>query len=111
MTSAPKLGFRIEAFVQLDIGQLNEAEHQYFAREIQAMDEVVNAFIITGQANYLLYVRTRDFEEFSQFIVNRLNKLRGVTRIHSQIVLDKLKSKGKFIPIGGRHDGPIGTEP
>lgn len=109
--SAPKLGFRIEAFVELDISQLNEAAHDYFAREIQAMDEVVNAFIITGKANYLLYVRTRDFEEFSQFIVNRLNKLRGVTRIHSQIVLDKLKSRGKFVPIGGLQGGAAASDP
>lgn len=103
--SAPKLGFRIEAFVELDIGQINEAAHEYVTREIQSMDEVVNAFIVTGQANYLLYVRTRDFEEFSQFIVNRLNKLRGVTRIHSQIVLDKLKSRGNFVPLGGLQGG------
>jgi DNA-binding Lrp family transcriptional regulator len=60
---------------------------------------VVNAYIVTGEANYLLYIRTRNFEEFSQFVVNRLNKLKGVTKIHSQIVLTELKSQGKLVPI------------
>jgi len=97
--SAKKLGFDIQAFVELNIGQISEAEHNYFTREISEMPEVVNAYIVTGEANYLLYIRTRNFEEFSQFVVNRLNKLKGVTKIHSQIVLTELKSQGKLVPI------------
>jgi len=32
-------------------------------------------------------------------VVNRLNKLKGITKIHSQIVLTELKSQGKLVPI------------
>lgn len=99
MLSADKLGFKVEAFVELNIGQLNDAEHQYMCQQIESMDEVLNAYIVTGEANYLLYVRTSDFEAFSQFVVNRLSKLKGVTKIHSQIVLDRLKSRNRFLPL------------
>jgi len=97
--SAKKLGFEIQAFVELSLGQISHAEHDYFTRELSDMPEVVNAYIVTGEANYLLDVRTRNLEEFSQFVVNRLNKLKGVTKIHSQIVLVELKSQGKRVPI------------
>lgn len=94
-----KIGFGIQAIVELNITQINEIEHNYFTNAIAAMPEVVNAYIVTGESNYILLVRTRDFEEFSQFIVNKINKLKGITKIHSQIVLSELKFKGKMVPI------------
>jgi len=97
--NAKKLGFDIQALVNLNIGQVSEAEHNYFTREISLMPEVVSAYIVTGETNYVLHVRTRDFEAFSQFVVNRLNKLKGVTRIYSQIVLSELKSLGARVPL------------
>jgi DNA-binding Lrp family transcriptional regulator len=97
--NAKKLGFDIQALVNLNIGQISEAEHNYFTREIGLMPEVVSAYIVTGETNYVLHVRTRDFEAFSQFIVNRLNKLKGVTKIYSQIVLSELKSLGARVPL------------
>ncbi|MFC4298917.1 Lrp/AsnC family transcriptional regulator [Castellaniella hirudinis] len=97
--NAKKLGFDIQALVNLNIGQISEAEHNYFTREIGLMPEVVSAYIVTGETNYVLHVRTRDFEAFSQFIVNRLNKLKGVTKIYSQIVLSELKSLNMRVPL------------
>lgn len=97
--NAKKLGFDIQALVNLNIGQISEAEHNYFTREIGLMPEVVSAYIVTGETNYVLHVRTRDFEAFSQFIVNRLNKLKGVTKIYSQIVLSELKSLSMQVPL------------
>ncbi len=97
--NAKKLGFDIQALVNLNIGQISEAEHNYFTREISLMPEVVSAYIVTGETNYVLHVRTRDFEAFSQFVVNRLNKLKGVTKIYSQIVLSELKSLGARVPL------------
>ncbi|MGB3425271.1 MAG: Lrp/AsnC family transcriptional regulator [Castellaniella sp.] len=97
--NAKKLGFDIQALVNLNIGQISEAEHNYFTHEIGLMPEVVSAYIVTGETNYVLHVRTRDFEAFSQFIVNRLNKLKGVTKIYSQIVLSELKSLNMRVPL------------
>ena len=97
--SAGKLGFAIEAFVEVNIGQLNESEHQYLSKALATMDEVLHAYIVTGQANYMLHIRTRNFETFSNFVVHKLNTLRGVTKIHSQIVLSCIKAKGQHLPV------------
>ena len=97
--NAQKLGFDIQALVMLNFSQLSDAAHRYITDEIDHMPEVVGAYIVTGDTNYVLMVRTRNFEAFSQFVVNRLNKLRGVTKIHSQIMLSELKSPGTRIPV------------
>lgn len=97
--NAKKVGYEILAIVEINLTQINEADHNYFTNAIVAMTEVVNAYIVTGESNYILLVRTRDFEEFSQFIVNKINKLKGISKIHSQIVLSELKFTGKTVPI------------
>ncbi len=99
LLNAEKLGFKIEAFVEINLALLSETEHNAFRKEISVLDEVINAYVITGQANYILHVRTRDFEDFSHFITNKLNRIKGIVKIHSQIVLNKMKSQSKFLPL------------
>ena len=97
--NSKKLGFDIQALVMLNVSQISDNTHRYITDEISRMPEVVGAYIVTGETNYVLMVRTRNFEAFSQFVVNRLNKLRGVTKIHSQIMLSELKSPGARVPL------------
>lgn len=91
-----KLGIQVEAIVEIKLGQLTEDDHQYFLTQISACDEVVNAFIITGDSNYVLFVATKDLNSFSQFIVNKLNKIKGISNINSKIILEKVIQKQLF---------------
>ncbi len=59
-------------------------------------DEVINAYIITGDSNYILYVTTKDLEEYSNFIINKMNKVKGVVSMNSKIILSKIKQKRIF---------------
>lgn len=93
-----KLGFRVEAFVELSLRELNEDAHQRIGAVVRSMPEVVDAYIVTGPSNYLLHVRVRDLEEYSRFVINRLNNLDGVTKIHSRIVLAPLDTPEPAVP-------------
>lgn len=78
-----QLGFQVEAFVELSLREINEDSHRRISAAVNSMPEVVDAYIVTGPSNYLLHVRVRDLEEYSRFVINRLNVLDSVTRIHS----------------------------
>ncbi|WP_225873574.1 Lrp/AsnC ligand binding domain-containing protein, partial [Acinetobacter baumannii] len=54
---------------------------------------VVNAYIITGESNYVLHVATKDLNSFSHFVINTLNKIKGVVSINSKIILQKIIQK------------------
>lgn len=99
LLNAKKLGYQVEAFVQVSIDQGQSDWHEAFIAKIGALDEVADAYIVTGNANYLLHIRARDFEHFSQFIVHTLNRISGVRDIQSQMVMQSLKSNGRLLPL------------
>ena len=91
-----KLGIQVEAIVEIKLNQLTETDHQYFLKKISDLDEVLSIFIITGDSNYVLFVATKDLNSFSQFIINKLNKIKGIVNINSKIILDKVIQKQIF---------------
>lgn len=102
LLNAKKLGYQVEAFVQVSIDQSQSDWHEAFIAKIGALDEVADAYIVTGNANYLLHIRARDFEHFSQFIVHTLNRISGVRDIQSQMVMQSLKSNGRLLPLANK---------
>ncbi len=88
-----KLGIKIEAMVEIKLAQLSENEHNAFLAQIDRFEEVINAYIITGDSNYVLHVATQDLNAFSQFIVHKLNKVKGIMNINSKIILEKVIQK------------------
>lgn len=88
-----KLGIKIEAIVEIKLIQLTETDHNFFLQQIEDFEEVVNAYVITGESNYVLHVATKDLNAFSQFIINKLNKIKGIMSINSKIILDKVIQK------------------
>ncbi|EPB5000637.1 Lrp/AsnC family transcriptional regulator GigD [Acinetobacter baumannii] len=88
-----KLGIKIEAIVEIKLAQLTENDHNFFLSQIKNFDEVINAYIITGESNYVLHVATKDLNSFSHFVINTLNKIKGVVSINSKIILQKIIQK------------------
>lgn len=88
-----KLGIKIEAMVEIKLAHLTDEDHHTFMTQIRDFDEVVNVYIMTGESNYVLWVATKDLDSFSQFIINKLNKIKGIMNINSKIVLKKVVQK------------------
>lgn len=88
-----KMGIHIEAIVEIKLAQLTESDHRSFVSEIEQFEEVVKAYIITGDSNYVLHVATKDLNAFSQFVIYKLNKVKGITNINSKIILEKVIQK------------------
>ena len=63
------------------------------------LGEVVAAHIVTGHSNYVLRVQARNLKQFSDFIVNRLNRANGVTDIRSEIILQTIKDGGGVLDL------------
>ena len=85
------IGLEVDAFVQVTMRRDVEHWHENFTASLQRWPEVVGSFIITGEANYLLRVRSRSLKHFSAFILEKLYKTDGVLDIRSNIVLQTIK--------------------
>ena len=69
-----------------------------FARLLATHDEIVSAWTMTGDADYLLRVYCENLSSLNRLIHEVLLPHRAVAKVHSQIVMDQLK-----------HDGPLPT--
>ena len=87
-----KLGLTVQAFVQVQLGTHGAEHSRAFARLTASRPEIVSAWTMTGEADYLLRIWTRDLAALNRLIHDVLLAHASVARVHSQIVMDQLKS-------------------
>jgi Lrp/AsnC family transcriptional regulator, leucine-responsive regulatory protein len=85
------LGFEVEAFVNVSLLNDGGKWHDGFAQAVRDWPEVVAAFVMTGQTQYLLRVAAHSLRDFSDFVLERLHKTPGVAKISSNILMKTLK--------------------
>src|ERR1700712_330876 len=59
---AAMLGLEVEAFIMVTMRRDTESWHERFVAALAGWEEVVGSFVVTGEANYLLRVRTRNLK-------------------------------------------------
>lgn len=64
-----------------------------FREEIVKYPEVIECLHMAGEYDYLLKILVKDTEEFENFLMNKLKKIRGVDRTNTLIVLSTLKEE------------------
>ncbi|MEH6647451.1 Lrp/AsnC family transcriptional regulator [Sulfitobacter sp.] len=88
------LGLAVQGFVQVHLGTHGPEQSASFARLIANRAEIVSAWTMTGDADYLLRVYCEDLPALNRLIHEVLLPHKAVARVHSQIVMDQLKRDG-----------------
>lgn len=89
-----QLGLSVQGFVQVHLGTHGPEHSTSFARLIANRAEIVSAWTMTGDADYLLRVYCDDLPALNRLIHEVLLPHKAVARVHSQIVMDQLKQDG-----------------
>ncbi|WP_116597511.1 Lrp/AsnC family transcriptional regulator [Primorskyibacter marinus] len=86
-----KAGLTVQAFVQVQLATHGPEQAQNFARLVAARPEVISAWTLTGEADYLLRVYCADLRALNRLIHEVLLPHAVVARVQSQIVMDQVK--------------------
>jgi len=86
-----RLGLRVQGFVQVQMATHEPEKVRIFARVIRLRPEVISAWTLTGDADYLLRVFCPDLAALNVLIHEILLPQPAVARVQSQIVLDQFK--------------------
>ncbi len=86
-----RLGLGVQAFVQVQMASHAPEGARGFLRLLADLPEVVNAWTLTGEADYLLQVWCADLAGLNALIHGRLLPHPAVARVQSQIVMDQPK--------------------
>lgn len=103
--SAEKLGLKVHVFVQVTLATHSPDNSKRFAKLISGLDEVQEAYALTGEADYVLRLVVEDLQALSRILNDVLLPHQSVAHVRSSIVLERLKHTNQ-LPL--RHLGKAG---
>ena len=92
------VGLPISVFLQVALERQVEANLDRFEQAIVDWPEVLECYLMTGDADYLLRVVAPDLDAFHRFLMDRLTRAPGVASIKSSFALKQIKY-GAGLPI------------
>ena len=88
------LGYTLMALIYISMDKHTPERFEHFENEISQFSEVQECLLITGQdADYQIKVIVRDMDAFQELLLNRINRIQGVTGVHSSFVLRRVVDK------------------
>ena len=85
------LGLSVEAFIQVVMDTHTPENAKDFVALTDREEEIVAAWTLTGDADYLLRVYCRDLAALNNLVHNILLPHPAVARVQSQIVMNRVK--------------------
>ena len=94
MLDAGKLGLSLTALLHISMDRHTPERFENFEQQIQALPEVMECLLITGQdADYQLKVVVKDMEAYQELLLNKITRIEGVSGVHSSFVMRKVVEK------------------
>ncbi len=81
----------ISVFVQVTLERQVESALETFERLIRERAEVLECYLMTGDADYLLRIVVPDVAAYEQFLKDHLTRIPGVASIKSSFALNRVK--------------------
>ena len=85
------VGLGVSVFIQVALEKQTERTLRTFEKAILGYPEVMECYLMTGEADYLLRVVLADMESFERFVVDRLTRIAGVARVRSSFAMKQVK--------------------
>jgi DNA-binding Lrp family transcriptional regulator len=89
--SAEALGLGVLVFVQVTLATHSPDNSKHFQRLIDELEEVQEAYSLTGEADYLIKLIVTDLKALSRVLNDVFLPHESVAHVRSSIVLDRLK--------------------
>ena len=88
-----KVNLSVNVFVQVSLETQSEDRLQVFEEKIMEYKEVMEAYLMTGEADYLLRIVVKDLQAYEKFLKNNLTKIKGIASIRSYFSLKQVTRK------------------
>ncbi len=85
------LGLDVYAYISVQIEDHSEDITASFEDAAKALPEIIACHQVTGGADYMLVVASRDLDSFADLANNKLRRLPGIKSINSSFVLKDAK--------------------
>ena len=90
LLDAEAVGLPVSIFVSVTLEKQVERALKIFEKHIRARPEVMECYLMTGDADYLLRVVTSDLAAYEKFLLEHLTRIPGVASIKSSFALKQV---------------------
>src|SRR5947208_3331599 len=85
------LGLNDTVLVQVTLDSHSDNTLEKFGETLGAIPEVIEAYLVSGEYDYLLRVAVKDTRDYERLLRERLYKIKGIRHSKSSFVLRTLK--------------------
>jgi Lrp/AsnC family leucine-responsive transcriptional regulator len=89
--NAQALGLADTVLVQVTLDSHSDNTLEKFGETLAAIPEVIEAYLLSGEYDYLLRVAVKDTRDYERLLRERLYKIKGIRHSKSSFVLRTLK--------------------
>lgn len=98
--NAERLGIGLTALVQVSLSPHSKENARKFREFVNDIDEIQEAYALTGDADYMLKIVVRGLSDLSRVINDLILPHPSVSHVKSSIALSKLK-ESRRLPLSG----------
>ena len=91
------IGLNVKTFVLVDLAWQKENALNQFLEKIKSIPEIVECYIITGEADFLIKVVCKDIPTYEQLLFKTLSQIEEIERLKTLMTLSTVKDS-KVLP-------------
>ncbi len=80
--------------VSLTAHQMNSID--MFTKHIKKVEEVLECYHVAGEEDFILKVAVENIQQYEKFLLEKLTKIKGVSRINTMFILSTVKFNTKI---------------
>jgi len=81
------VGLKVTAFIRVRLDQQDDRHLTLFETAVSEFAEVMECYLMTGDADYQLRVIVEDLEAFEDFLRHKLTRIKGVSQVTTSFAL------------------------
>jgi len=85
------LGLAVNVFVHVSLEKQTQAALQAFDEAVRNRPEVMECYLMSGEADYMLRVVVEDLGQYQKLVLDHLTRIPGVANIRSSFALGQVK--------------------
>ena len=93
LLDAQQLGLHLNVFISISLKQQSRETLEAFEQRITLREEVMECYLMTGDADYLLRVAVPDMPALERFILEQVAPIAEVEKIRSSFALKQVRYK------------------
>ncbi|MEO7775331.1 MAG: Lrp/AsnC family transcriptional regulator [Steroidobacteraceae bacterium] len=87
-----QLNLGVLVLVEIKLADNTKSVRPAFKQVASSHPEILQCFVVMGDADYFLLVATRDIRSYDQLMRNVLAKVPGIRQVISRIIIDEVKN-------------------